>query len=553
MNDSVVKGGRQLLENDVIYTDDDTVTITLLVTSDIHGHIYATTYRDDDDTLLGVVKLASIINQERERSENVLLIDNGDLIQGSPLTYYYAKHCKDEIHPCITVLNVLQYDVAVIGNHEFNYGYELLEKAVKDSSFPWLSANILAKNTGEPAFGKPYLIRNFHGIKIAILGLTTKYIPNWERQEHIAPYDFMDAVEAAKTWVTQIRQHEQPDLLVVSYHGGFEKDLTTGRLQEPDTGENQGYALCQEIEGIDILITGHQHRQIASKRNGVTVLQPGCNAKVLGKIDISFVRQNEHWILKSTHPSIVHLSAHTPVNNRVYASVLPMENKTQKWLDQPIGYVDGNLLIDDHFQARLKEHPFIQFLHEVQMEASGASISVASLFDNTCHGLPKRITMRDVISNYMFPNTLTVLLITGQDIKDALEKTATYFTVENGILRVNPSYLEPKLQHYNYDMWEGIEYELDISKPEGKRVTKLMIQNKPLDMNAEYEVVMNNYRASGGGNYNMFVNKPVVKEILTDMTELIANYILKRGTIHSSCNHNWKVIQSNLHTIEKFT
>lgn len=188
------------------------------------------------------------------------------------------------------IANYLRYDAAVIGNHEFNYGLDVLNHAISTANFPYLSANILDKNSKESYFGKPYIIKQIESnIKIAILGMTTHYIPNWEQPPHIKDLQFEDALETTKNWVSYIREHEKPDLLVVAYHGGFERDLQTGEPTEVLTGENQGYAMCHEIEGIDILLTGHQHRKIAQTvGNDVTILQTGCNGHSVGKVTITF-------------------------------------------------------------------------------------------------------------------------------------------------------------------------------------------------------------------------------------------------------------------------
>jgi 2',3'-cyclic-nucleotide 2'-phosphodiesterase/3'-nucleotidase len=163
--------------------------------------------------------------------------------------------------------------------------------------------------------------------------------------------------------------------------------------------------------------------------------------------------------------------------------------------------------------------------------------------DNHAPGFPSRVTMRDIVSNYIYPNTLRVIKISGHDIKAALERSAAYFEEYNGKeVRVNPEFATPKPQHYNYDMWEGIDYCINVSKHFGERIIKLEYKGKPMDMNKDYDVVMNNYRAGGGGEYLMFQNKPVIKDVPTDVSELIANYILERGTIEATVNNNWKVI-----------
>ncbi|TKI87842.1 bifunctional metallophosphatase/5'-nucleotidase [Bacillus mycoides] len=521
------------------------VTLNILLTSDVHGTVYPIHYQDNSKAEIGLAKISTLIKKERSQNANVLLIDNGDFIQGTPFTYHYATYEKDMENPMSLLANYLEYDIAIIGNHEFNYGMDILNNAVATANSPYLSANILDKNRKEPYFGKPYIIKHIEShIKIAILGVTTHYIPHWEQAHHIKDLQFEDAFETTKKWVSYIRKHEKPDLLVVAYHGGFERDLQTGVPTEVLTGENQGYAMCHEIEGIDILLTGHQHREIAhTVINGVTILQTGCNGHSVGKVTVPFEKAEQKWVKKESYSELLPVQG-IAADQDVLSLVANYEEKTQNWLDKPIGIIYGDMQISDAMQTRLQDHPFIEFINKIQMDIANVSISCTSLFHNTSPGFPKHVTMRDIVSNYIYPNTLKVIRITGADIKDALELSASYFTLKaDGTIIVNPTYIEPKPQHYNYDMWEGISYVLNISKPIGERVESLQYKGAPLNMNEEYDVVMNNYRASGGGNFFMFQNKPVVKDIPTDMSELIANYILKHKRIEAKKNENWKVIK----------
>ncbi|MDM5155815.1 bifunctional UDP-sugar hydrolase/5'-nucleotidase [Bacillus sp. DX1.1] len=526
-------------------TPENIVNIDILLTSDVHGTIFPIQYRNNEKTERGIAKISTRIAQERAQNEHVLVIDNGDFIQGTPLTYYYAKYMQEEKNPMSIIANHIGYDAAIIGNHEFNYGMDILNKAVMNANMPYLAANILDKQTMKPYFGKPYLIKHIHpDIKVAILGVTTHYIPNWEQPHHIENLTFEDALESTKKWAAYIREKEQPHLLIVAYHGGFERDLQTGEPTEVLTGENQGYVMCQEVEGIDILLTGHQHRYIAhTKVNGVAVLQAGCNGQFLGKVHVSFTKHNNKWIVKDCYSDLLSVED-VPADETVLSLTSTYEKKTQEWLDQPIGTIVGDMLIHDVMQTRLQDHAFIEFINNVQMHAAGGKISCTSLFHNEAPGFPNRITMRNIVSNYIYPNTLQVIRVTGKDIKEALELSATYFTLDmDGNIIVNPSFIEPKPQHYNYDMWEGISYVLNISKPVGQRVISLQHEGSPIRFDQEYDVVMNNYRASGGGNYSMYQNKPIIKDIPIDMSELIANYILDRGTIEATTNQNWHVIK----------
>jgi 2',3'-cyclic-nucleotide 2'-phosphodiesterase/3'-nucleotidase len=519
-------------------------SVTILETSDLHGHILPIHYSNNSSNEVGLAKIATIIKQERENSTAVIVIDNGDLIQGTPLAYHHARLDNASTDPMVLCLNALHFDAAVIGNHEFNYGLDVLHKAIKESQFPWLCATIVDANSGEPYFGRPYLVKELpEGVRVGILGLTTPYIPNWENPNHIVGMQFIDAVEAANKWVKLLREEEKVDLVVVSYHGGFERDPITGEATEPLTGENQGYRLCQEVAGIDVLMTGHQHRQIAGLEiNGVLIMQPGSQGTLLGKVEIELEQTEQGWKIVTKKSGLIPVTG-VPADAAILKLVCPYEAKNQEWLDQPIGKLTGDMLVKDPMQTRLKDNALIEFINRVQMELSGADISNTALFDNVSPGFPANITMRDIVSNYVYPNTLRVIRISGQDIKNALEQTANYFKLsETGSIEVNPQFIEPKPQHYNYDMWEGITYRLNISRAVGGRVVQLDYKGSPVDMNGQYDVVMNNYRAGGGGNYAMFQGKPVVKDIPTDVSELLASYIMERGTIEATLNHNWEVI-----------
>jgi 2',3'-cyclic-nucleotide 2'-phosphodiesterase / 3'-nucleotidase len=524
------------------------LTLTILETSDLHGNILPINYGNNQLTEVGIAKVATIIKEEKKKHPtSTLIIDNGDLIQGTPLSYYYARFESQELNPLISALNKINYDAAVIGNHEFNYGQDVLLKSMEDSQFPWLSCNIVNKETKKPFYGKPYIIKELaEGLRVGVLGLTTHYIPNWENPEHIKELHFEDAVEAAKKWVRYIRDEEKVDVMIVSYHGGFEKDLDTGEATEHLTGENQGYQLCHEVEGIDVLLTGHQHRSIAGKMiNGVIVVQPSHQGREVGKVNVEVERNdnNDSWVIVAKSSELIPVTAEVEVDQEIIDMTSTFETKTQAWLDKPIGHIKGDMLVSDAMALRLKDNPLIEFINHVQMVTANVDISNTALFDNISPGLKSDVTMRDVVSNYIYPNTLKVLRITGKDIKEALERSASYFAEYNGEkIEINPTFSKPKPQHYNYDMWEGIEYKINISKPIGERIVSLTRNGEPISPEKEYDVVMNNYRAGGGGDYLMYKDKPVILDIPIDVSELIANYILEKGTIEATINHNWEVI-----------
>lgn len=511
--------------------------ITFLETSDMHGYVYPTNFADDTEQGFGVAKVATKMKELRQAATgSVVTIENGDFIQGSPLSYYIAKS-QHSVAALTAVVSHLDVDVHVLGNHEFNYGLPYLQEAIASYQTPVLAANIL-NEAGEPFFGQAYTIIEKEGVKIAILGMVTPYIPHWEQPATIRGMQFVSIVETAKNYVPYLR--EQADIVVISYHGGFERDLVTGEPTELLTGENEGYQLLQEVSGIDAFFTGHQHREIATKINGVPVVQPGYRGSFIGAIELTVEKNQTGVHVTNSTATLIPVADAVP-DQETLALLAPIEEELQTWLDQPLGKVSGDMRINDPMGARLKEHPYIEFINRVQMAASGAKISGTALFNNEGKGFDATITMRDVITNYIYPNTLAVVKITGAELKAALEQTADYLAVVDGQIVFNPAFIEPKPQYYNYDMYEGIEYTIDLSQPVGQRITRLDFEEKAIAMDQELEIVINQYRAVGGGNYAMFSAEKIVREIQVDMTELIADYLKQHPQIEATTNQNFLV------------
>lgn len=514
--------------------------LKILATSDLHGHLYPTDYfSETTEAHLGLFKLATLIEQERnENDASVLLINNGDYIQGSPMSQYVEEHDKvpDRL---LSVLNDIKYDASVLGNHEFNYGLNYLKQAINQVNHPVLSANIVTDEEA-PLADASYKIIEKEGVKIAVLGLTTQFIPHWEHPDHIKNLKFKSAVETAKNWVPILK--EQADLIVVSYHGGFESDLETGKPTEDLTGENEGFQLLTEIEGIDALITGHQHREIATIVDGVPVIQPGYRGTKLGKIELSLEKNDDGIQIIDKRSEL--LSAHRvkPSKSLVdkYGS---LEQEVQDWLDEVIGLAKVDMRITDPNKARSVKHPYVQFINKVQMHYTNADISCTALFSNRVRGFGKTITNREVLLNYPYPNTLAVIQISGEELKEALEQVAGYFSLNNqNEIIVNPKYVTPKPQYYNYDMYEGIDYTLDISKPVGERITQLEFNGKTVSPSDDFKLVTNQYRAVGGGNFSMFQNKPFIEEVSQPVNDLTRQYIKEHKELDFTVDYNFKVI-----------
>ncbi|WEV45824.1 bifunctional metallophosphatase/5'-nucleotidase [Streptococcaceae bacterium ESL0687] len=515
--------------------------LTILETSDMHGYIMPTNFTEKDMNVpFGTAKVAQKMKELKEQAGGpVLQVENGDYIQGSPLSYYISKQ-PEGVARLAEITNAMGYDYGILGNHEFNYGPDYLKAAIESYNYPILAANIL-DDEGNLYYGKAYDIIEKDGLKIGVLGLTTQYIPHWERPSHITGMHFASCLETAKKYVPIIR--EEADIVVVSYHGGFERDLVTGEPTENLTGENEGYQILQEVAGIDAFLSGHQHREIAAEINGVPVVQPGYRGANIGRIVLDIELGENGYEVIASEATLESVADALP-DAEIVALIDDLNIKVEEWLDQPMGEVKGDMTIINPMAARLKEHPYIEFINRVQMDATGAKISGTSLFNNDGKGFEPVITMRDIITNYIYPNTLAVLGVTGRDLRLALERTANFLVLdEDGQIVFNPRYINPKPQYYNYDMYEGVDYTIDMTKAEGEKIVSLSLDGRDIQDDDELRVAVNQYRAVGGGDYSMFSADKIIKEVQIDMMELIADYLRANPVIEATVNDNFKIIK----------
>ncbi len=498
--------------------------IVIYQTSDLHGYIYPTNYVNDQP--LGFLKIASYILNDEKNYDASLKIDSGDLVQGSALTHFLSKQAIEE-NPIIKGLEFINYNVYVLGNHEFNYGLEYLTNAYNKVSDKVINANI----KGLPFNTKPYEVFDFNGFKIGCIGFTTVYIPNWEQEVNIKNLEFLDIVKQYAKYEKELK--DKCDFIIVCYHGGFEKSLDEHMTPtEALTKENQGSELLENFDSINMILSGHQHRSFITKIKDVICSQPMHNGQSFTKIVIDTESKDISYELIDV----------SKLNNEIDKKLESIFTQTQKdldvYLDKIIGEFDKDMRVDDIFLARLKGHPFINFLHQVQLDVSGADFSALSVFDSAI-GFSKKISVRDVLINYPYPNTLKVLEVTGKQLKEAIEKSATYFVIEDKKIGINKDFLVPKVQHYNYDTYGGLEYKIDLSRDFYDRVVYMKKDGKDISMNDTYTIVLNNYRASNTSIYPAYEGCRVVKEINLDMSEIILDYIQKHKKIIVDDNYNY--------------
>ncbi len=473
--------------------------ITIGHTSDLHGFLYPTNYYEFTVKNMGILSLA-----DKLKSCD-LVIDSGDLIQGSALTTFQYKNNLCNNNAVIDAMNYIGYDVHTIGNHEFNYGKEYLVNSFKSFNGDIIVANMSAVDGLNIS---PYKIYEVAGVKIAVIGLVTQVIPFFEKPEHIEGVLFFDPVECYGKYEQEML--EKSDLIIVNYHGGFEYDINNPNPTVVDTTkENQGVELLTKYDSINVLLTGHQHQVLCQEFKNTLVVQPGYAGEYASIITID-----------TTTLAVSGELYHNPgvVSDDLAKRYLELEEQVQAFLNQPIYELPYDLKITDHFEARKSSCPYINLVQMVQLDAAKAEISTTSIFDSAT-GLPKDVTLREIIANYPFSNTLKVLKLHKNDIIAALEVCASYFEISDNKLIVSDKFTKPKKQHYQYDLFYGFDYEFDISKSVGNRVTYTNLEDR------YYNVVLSNYRASNFGWYPMYEKKEVINEVATDMQDLIVSYL----------------------------
>lgn len=518
----------------------DRAQVTLLATTDLHGRILPHDYYADKPAELGLAKLATLIGDIRREVPDLLLLDCGDTIQGTPLAYFHARKNNTPANPMMLVMNALGYASMTPGNHEYNFGLGVLEKARGEAAFPWLSANTYRVGTDEPSF-TPYLVKEVSGVRVGILGLTTPAIPNWENPENYAGLEFRPLVSEAKKWVAILRERERVDAVVAAVHCGVEEDLATGRRGSGDfDGENAALALAREVPGLDLLFLGHTHRDVpALVVNGVLLAQAGRWGDRLVRADLSFVREpGGAWTLAAKASRSLPVRADTPADPAVLALAEPYHRETQEWLSRTIGTSARAL---EAANGQLQDSALLDLIHRTQLEAGPADVSLAANFNPRARIPAGPVTVRDIASMYIYENTLYVVEATGAQLKAALEHSARYFLpYEEGKSPVE--LIDRAIPGYNFDVAEGVTYELDLRRPCGERIRNLAFEGEPLADDRKLRVAINNYRYNGGGGYTMFKDARVLARSSGEIRDLIIAWVEKHGEIPSEPTGNWRLL-----------
>ncbi|TGA99339.1 5'-nucleotidase C-terminal domain-containing protein [Streptomyces sp. MZ04] len=548
-------------------------SFTVMGTTDLHGNVFNWDYftdkefDDKDHNDVGLAKISTLVNEIREERgrRNTLLIDAGDTIQGTQLSYYYAKIDpitaeRGPVHPMAQAMNGIGYDAAALGNHEFNYGIPVLRKFEEQCDFPLLGANALDAKTQRPAF-PPYFMKRLrtpHGrdVKVAVLGLTNPGIAIWDKANVQGKMTFPGLEEQAAKWVPKLRSMGA-DVVIVSAHSGSSGTSSYGD-QLPYI-ENAAGLVAEQVPGIDAILVGHAHTEIAeyfveNKETGkkVVLSEPLKWGQRLTLFDFDLVWSKGRWTVEKVGAQV--LNSHTAAEDAKVTKLLADEHKkVVAYVNQVIGMSTQAM---STAEGPYKDVAIIDLINHVQAEtvrealkggryAALPVLSQASCFSRTAKIPQGEITIKDAAGLYPFENTLEARLVTGAQLKEYLEFSARYFVQTAAGGPVDPAKLTnaDNIPDYNYDALYGVTYEIDIAKAAGSRIVKLSFDGKELDPKAEFVLAVNNYRASGGGNFPHIAGAKQLWANSDEIRNTIIQWVRAKGTVDPGqfASVDWKL------------
>ncbi|NJK63816.1 MAG: bifunctional metallophosphatase/5'-nucleotidase [Synechococcaceae cyanobacterium SM2_3_1] len=534
--------------------------LTLLGTSDVHAHIHPWNYFRGKEAEVGLAKISTLVKQERARqSGQVILIDNGDTFQGNPLATYFGRINAQAPHPVVLTMAAMGYDAMIPGNHDYNYGAAQLETWRQCLPFPLICANV-RDSQGQTCF-LPYLIKEIEGIRVAILGLTTPRIDIWERPEFIQGLQFEEIIPAAQALLPQL-QAEAVDVLIASVHSGPERlpaeansaiswrsQRSTWVDQPSLEGENMILALAQAVPEIDVILCGHTHQAVPEMWvDNVLITQPHFWGSQLSRVRLHLEKEQGRWQIQHKAADLISVTG-VPADPEILALTQRHHHQTLAYLEREIGQTLET--IPAGWQARFHHGGLAGLINQIQIEAVQAAgvavdLSLACIYTDQGHLQAGPITLRDAYRVTVYENILCVLEISGEILRAALEQNATYFRqLHPQHLPSDPSeVLAPSSRPYQWDIYAGIDYTLDLTQPEGKRVQHLMHQGQLVDDSDHFRLVLNSYRAHGGGGFPMFRQGSLCWQSADDLRDYLVRYIQTHSPLYPTT-----FVQSNFQLI----
>ncbi len=545
------------------------VKIKIVETSDVHGAIFPYNFVNDEPSNNSLAQVHTYVEGERAKEDqSVILIDNGDILQGDPAVYYYNYEKTNAPHLYADVMNYMKYDVGTVGNHDIETGHPVYDKFNDELNFPWLAANAIDKKTNEPYF-KSYHIIEKHGIKIAVLGLITPGIPNWLPKKIWEGIEFEDMIVTAKKWVAIIEQKEDPDLLIGLFHSGIDHTYDNQTADMP-RNENASQLIAEQVPGFDIVFVGHDHHEWNTtvkdpNEKEVVILGPAsrANSITIADIDLTYDEAADKWDKKITG-GIVEMKNIKPDEEFLNNFNSEFE-EVKEYVSREIGTFTKTI---DAKESVFSNSTFTDLIHNIQLEITDADISFTaplSIYSKLNEG---KIYVRDMFNLYRYENLLYTMELTGKEIKDYLEYSyslwfntmrskednlLSFVLDENGnpIISKRSGAATLKHRYYNFDSAEGVDYIVDVSQPIGDRISISSFSNgNEFSLDKKYKVAVNSYRGNGGGGHLVSgagikreeLSKRVINSTEKDLRYYMMKWIEEKGTVSPVETKNWKVV-----------
>ncbi|MBQ9215430.1 MAG: bifunctional metallophosphatase/5'-nucleotidase [Prevotella sp.] len=544
-----------------------TIHFKVIETSDVHGHFFPYDFMEKKPIKGTLTRANTYINKEREKfgKDHLLLIDNGDILQGQPCVYWSNYVMPEDENLAARVINYMGYDAETVGNHDVEPGHKVYDKWIREVRCPLLGANIVKEGSDGTARKEniydglqPYYIHYVDGVKIAVIGMLTPAIPNWLNKSIWKGIEFEEMTNCARKWIKYLKDVEKPDLIFGLFHSGKDGGIIT-----PDYEENASAAVAREVPGFDIIFFGHDH-QVHNEwitdveGNQVLIIDPSCWAQNVAEAEIELTLKKGKVIKKDIKGEIVSVRDEE-IDDQMVSHFQKDIDAVKTYVNRKIGTFENSIYTRDGFFGN---SAFTDLIHNLQMQITGADISITAplSFNSVIHkGV---VCVSDMFKLYRFENLMFVLRMTGEEIHKHLEMSYGIWTnqmksADDHIMLLNDEMKGDqqrsgfKYYTFNFDSACGIDYEVDVTKPVGERVRILRMSNgEPFDKNKWYKVVMNSYRANGGGElltHGAGIPKDslegrVIYHSPLDTRHYLMEEIEKMGTLNPQPNNNWKFV-----------
>ena len=533
------------------------VKLKVVQTSDVHGNYYPYDFIRRREATGSLACVHALVQKEREAyGENLILLDNGDILQGQPTAYYYNYMDTVAPHLAAEMMNFMGYNAGNMGNHDVETGRTVFDRWAGDCRFPILGANIVDIATEEPHF-RPYEVLEREGVKIVVLGMITPAIPVWLSENLWKGLRFDDMEETARKWMKIIREQEKPDLVIGMFHAGQDAQLMGGKYRE-----NASVEVACNVPGFDIVLMGHDHARECKRvcnmvGDSVLVMDPASNGVVVSNVDIT-LKLRDGKVIDKKIDGILSDTQDYGVSEEFMQRFAPEYAAVQNFVSKKIGSFTETISTRP---AYFGSSAFIDLIHELQLAISGADISFAAPLSYDTEIRKGDIFVNDMFNLYKYENMLYVMELSGKEIKGFLEMSYAMWTnqmksADDHLLLFKQPIEEGKRANFeyysfNFDSAAGINYTVDVTKPRGEKVNILsMADGTPFDMDKRYKVALNSYRGNGGGDL-LTIGAGIAKEDLSerivfatdkDLRYYLMQYIEQQKSLHPHAMHQWKFI-----------